>query len=158
MSVLICVHSICIILLLQQKYVAPLQHRHNWCQPPLPTARRPSRANGGARVPAPMATLLFRRLLTSVLTTPVQPTPHPVHPSHLSHIYSNHLDHKSQCFLIRSSRYDTIQSSRYDMIQPMIRYDPADDTIRFGRWYDMIQRLLLPERPIQDPSSAASLP
>ena len=40
-------------LLLKHRYSAPLQNQRNWCQPPLPTARRPSRANGGAPVPAP---------------------------------------------------------------------------------------------------------
>ena len=53
MLVPIFAQSICIIFLLQHKYSAPLQHKRNWCQPPLPTARRPSRANGGAPVLAP---------------------------------------------------------------------------------------------------------
>ena len=71
MLVLIRVHSICIILLLWHKYSASLQPRHNWCQPPLPIARRPSRANDCAPVPAPSVALLFRRVLTSVCPTPM---------------------------------------------------------------------------------------
>ena len=101
--VLICLHPICIILLLRHKYSAPLQHRRNWCQPPLPTACRPSRANGGDPVPAPMVDLPFQRLLTLVHPTHVPPTSHPIHPSHPSHSSSNQPAHKSQCFLIRSS-------------------------------------------------------
>ena len=69
----ICGKSICIILLLRQKYSAPLYNQRNWCQPPLPTARRPSRSNGGTPVPAPMVALPFRRLLTSVRPTPAPP-------------------------------------------------------------------------------------
>ena len=53
MLALICVQSICIILMLWHKYSAPLQHRRNWCQPPLPTARRPSRSNSGSPVLTP---------------------------------------------------------------------------------------------------------
>ena len=126
MLVLICVQSICIIFLIWHKYSASLQHQCNWCQPPLPTTRRPSRANGVTPVPAPMAALPFRCLLTSVCPTPVPPTPHPVHPYHPD---SNQPAHKIQCFLIQSSRYDTIKSRRSDTIQPTIWYDPADDTI-----------------------------
>ena len=48
-----------------------------------PAHRHPSRANGGAPVPAPMVALLFRQVLTSVRPTPVPLTPHPVHPSHV---------------------------------------------------------------------------
>ena len=47
------VQPICIILLILHHYSAPLQRRRNWCQPPLPAARRPSGANGGAPVPKP---------------------------------------------------------------------------------------------------------
>ena len=83
------VQSICIILMLQHKYSAPLQHQSNWLHLPLPTSRRTSRANGGAPIPAPMVVLPFRRLLTSVHPTPVPPTHHPVHPYHLSHTASN---------------------------------------------------------------------
>ena len=59
------VQSICIILMLQHKYPAPLQHWRNWCQPPLPIARRPLKSqswcsrsgnNGGAPVLAPANT------------------------------------------------------------------------------------------------------
>ena len=84
-------HSICIILLLQQKYSASLQHRHNWCQLPLHIARSPSRANCGALVPTPMVALPFRQVLTSVYLTPAPPTPHPVH---LSHVGSNQPVHR----------------------------------------------------------------
>ena len=131
MLVSICVHSICIILLLQHKYSAPLQHQHNWWHLPLPTSRRPSRANYGDPVLVPMVVLMFQRLLTSVRTTSVSPTPHPVHPSHPSHPASNQPAHKSQCFLIRSRRYDMIRSSQwYNMIQSTIWYDPASPLIR----------------------------
>ena len=51
--VLICVKSICIIFMLWHKQSAPFQHRHNWFQSPLTSARCPSRANGGDPVPAP---------------------------------------------------------------------------------------------------------
>ena len=85
LEVRICVHSICIILLLRHKYSASLQNQHNWCHIPLRIAHRPSRANGGAPIPAPMVALPFRRLLTFVRPTPVPPAPHPVHPSHPSH-------------------------------------------------------------------------
>ena len=71
MLVPIRVHSICIILLLGHKYSVSLQHRRNWCQPPLPIARRPSRANGSAPIPVPMVALLFRQVLTSVRPTTV---------------------------------------------------------------------------------------
>ena len=71
MLVSIHAHSICIILPRRHKYSASLQPQQNWCQPPLPIARRPSRANGGAPVPAPMVALPFRRVLTSVRTNPV---------------------------------------------------------------------------------------
>ena len=37
----------------------PSQRQSNWQQTQLPTARRPSRANGGASVPAPMVALLI---------------------------------------------------------------------------------------------------
>ena len=143
MSVPIRVHSICILLLLQQKYSAFLQHRRNRCQPPLPTARCPSRANGGASVPAPMVALPFWRVLTSVSPTSVPPTPHTVHPSHPSHPASNQPAHKNQCFLIQQIRYDPIQPIKYDpvndtilsirqynKIHPMIRYDPVSPLIR----------------------------
>ena len=84
----ICVQSIFIIFLLRQKHSASLQHQRNWCQPPLPTARRPSISNGGAPpVPVPTVALPFWRVLTSVSPVPVPPTPHPFHPSHPS---SNH--------------------------------------------------------------------
>ena len=46
-------------------------HRQYWLQLPLRIARRPSRANGGAPVPAPMVALLFQWVLTSVRPTPV---------------------------------------------------------------------------------------
>ena len=131
MLVPICVHFICIILPLQHKYSASLQHRRNWCQTSLPIARRLSRANGGAPVPAPMVALRFRRVLTSVRPTPIPPTPHPVHPSHPA---SNQLAHKSQCFLI--------QPIRYGPIQPIL-YDSADNTIRSSRQYDTIQLMIL---------------
>ena len=94
LEVRICVHSICIILLLGQKYSASLQHQHNWCQLPLCIARRSSISKGGAPVPAPMVELLFRRVLTFVRPTPVPPTPHPVHPPHPSHFGSNHPAHR----------------------------------------------------------------
>ena len=113
----ICVQYICIIFLLRNKYFAPLQHRHNWCHPPLTTSRRPSRANGDAPVPAPIVALPFRRLLMSVHLTPVPPMSHTVHPSHPA---SNQPAQKIQCFLILFSRYDKIQP---------IQYNP-DDTIK----------------------------
>ena len=84
---MIFVQSICIILLLRHKYSASFQHRRNRCQPALPTARCPPRANGGTPVPAPMVALPFPQVLTSVRPTPVPPTPHQVHPSHPSHLY-----------------------------------------------------------------------
>ena len=71
MLVLIHVHSICIILLLRKKYLASLQPRHNWCQPPLPISCRPSRANRCAPVPAPMVVPPFRWVPMSVRSTPV---------------------------------------------------------------------------------------
>ena len=64
-------------------------HRQNLVQLPLCIAHCPSRANYGAPVPAPMVELLFRRLLTFVLPTPVPPTPHQVNLSHSSLVYSN---------------------------------------------------------------------
>ena len=82
-------HSICIIFLLRHKYSVSLQHRKNWCQLPIRIARHPSRVNGGAPVLAPMVALLFRRVLTFVCPTPVPPTSHQVHPSHLSLVCSN---------------------------------------------------------------------
>ena len=75
-------HSICIILLIQHKYPASLQHRHNWCQLPLRISCRPSRSKGCAPVLEPMVALPFWRLLTSIYPTSVPPTPHPVHPYH----------------------------------------------------------------------------
>ena len=126
-----CVHSICIIFLLWHKYSASLQHLRNWYPPPLPTSHRPSRANSGAPIPAPMVALLFRRVLTSVRPTSVPPTPHTVHPSHLSHPASNQPVHKIQCFLVQPILYDpandTIRYRQYDTIQPTIRYNPADE-------------------------------
>ena len=53
-------------------------------------ARCPSRANGGAPVPAPMVALPLRRLLTFVRPTPVPPKPYQVHLSHSSLVSSNH--------------------------------------------------------------------
>ena len=64
-------------------------HRRNWFQLPLCIARCPSRANGGAPVPAPMVALLFRSLLTFISPTPVPLTPHQVHLSHSSLVCSN---------------------------------------------------------------------
>ena len=64
-------------------------HRQYWLQLPLRIARCPSRANGGAPVPAPMVALPFRRLLTFARPTPVPPSPHQVHLSHLSLVCSN---------------------------------------------------------------------
>ena len=84
----------CIILLLQKKYSASLQHRHNWCQISPRIARCPSRANGGAPVPAPMVALPFQQELTFVRPTSVPPTPHPVHPSHPSHVGSKQPAHR----------------------------------------------------------------
>ena len=82
----ICVQYIFIILLLRHKYSAPLQHRSNWCQPPLPTARRPSRANGGAPIPAPanagpsIPPTSHQRLIQSIC--PIQPVANqPAHKS-----------------------------------------------------------------------------
>ena len=95
LKVQIGVHSICIIIFLRKKYFASLQHRHNWCQLPLHIVRRPSRANGGAPVLAPMVALLFWWVLTSVRTTPAPPTPHPVHPFHRSHVGSNQPAHRN---------------------------------------------------------------
>ena len=54
---MICVHSICIILLLRHKYSNSLQHWRNWFQTPIPIDCLPSIANGGAPVPAPMVAL-----------------------------------------------------------------------------------------------------
>ena len=108
LEVRICVHSIFIIFILRHNYSTSLQHRPNWCQLTIPIARLPSRANDGAPILSPMVALLFRWMLTSVCPTPVSPTPHPVHPSHLSHPGSNHLAHNSQCFLIQTIRYDAI--------------------------------------------------
>ena len=71
MLVLICVHSICIILLFRHKYSALFHPRRNWCQPPLPTSLFPSGSNDGAPVPTPMVALPFRRLLVLVHPTPV---------------------------------------------------------------------------------------
>ena len=85
-------HSICIVLLPRNKYSASLQHRRNWFHLPLHIARCPSRANGGAPVPAPMAALPFRRVTTFVCPTPVPPMPHQVHLSHSCLVYSNHPD------------------------------------------------------------------
>ena len=94
LEVWICVHYICIILLLRHKYSESLQYRHNWCQLPLRISHRPSRANSGAFVPAPMVALPFRQVLTSICPTPVPPTPHPVHPPHPSHTGSNQPAHR----------------------------------------------------------------
>ena len=64
-------------------------HRQYYLQLPLCIAPRPSRANGGAPVPAPMVALPFRRLLTFVRPTPVPPSPHQFHLSHSSLVFSN---------------------------------------------------------------------
>ena len=64
-------------------------HRQNWFQLPLHIARCPSRANGGAPVPASMAALPFRRLRTFVRPTPVPPSPHQVYLSHSSLVCSD---------------------------------------------------------------------
>ena len=93
LEVRICVHSICIILLLQHKYSASLQNQDNWCQLLLCIERRPSRTNGGPPVPAPMVALPFRRVLTFVCPTPVPPTPHPVHPYYPSYVGINQPEH-----------------------------------------------------------------
>ena len=85
LEVQICVHSICIVLLIRKK----TPHRQYWLQLPLRIARCPSRANGGAPVPAPMVALPFRRLLTFVRPTPVPPSPNQVHMSHSSLVCSN---------------------------------------------------------------------
>ena len=98
MLVPIHVESICIILLLRHKYYTSLQHWHNWCQPPLTIARRPSRANGGTPVTAPIVALPFRWGLTSVRPTPVPP--HPIQsicPIRV-HAASSQPAHKIQCF------------------------------------------------------------
>ena len=94
-----------------------MQRRSNWRQTPLPTARRPSRANGGAPVPDTMVALLFRYLLTSVRPTPVPPMSHPVHLYRPFHLYVPYSQlpasipvHKSQFF--PEQQYDTIKSSR----------------------------------------------
>ena len=110
LEVRICVHSICIILLLRHKYSASLHHRRNWCQLPLTISRRPSRANGGSPVPSPMVALPFWRVLTSVRPNPVLPTPHPVHPAHPAYPGSNQPAHKIQCS-------DPANTILYDQIQ-----------------------------------------
>ena len=65
-------------------------HRQYWLQLPLPIVRNPSRANGGAPVPAPMVALPFRHLLTFVRPTPVPLSPHQVYLSHSSLVCSNY--------------------------------------------------------------------
>ena len=50
-------------------------HQKYWLKLPLRIARCPSRANGGAPVPAPVVALPFWRLLTFVRPTPVPPSP-----------------------------------------------------------------------------------
>ena len=115
--------SICIIFLPQHKYSAPLQHRRNWCQPPLPTTRRPSRANGGATVPAPAN--VGPSIPTPSHQRPIQSI-HPIQP------VANQPAHKSQ-FLLANPIPIPIGSRRYNpantiqMIQPIrsIRYNPA---------------------------------
>ena len=102
--VLIFLQSICIIFLLQQKYSAPLQLQGNWCQPPLTTARHPSRDNGGAPVPEPSNVGLtipppsHQRTIQSI---------HPIQP------VANQPGNKIQ-FLIENPRLMLIRSSQYD--------------------------------------------
>ena len=93
LEVRICVHSICIALLLRHKYSASLQHRQNWCHLLLRIVRRPSRANGGAPVTAPMVALPFRRVLTFVRPNPVPTTLHQFHPYYSFLIFSNQPAH-----------------------------------------------------------------
>ena len=64
-----------------------------------------------------MVALPFRRVLTTVRTTPVLPTPHPVHPSRPC---SNQQMHKTMC----PNPAIMIQSNPADPIQPIQRYDP----------------------------------
>ena len=123
MLVQICVHSICIILLIRHKYSVPLQHRRNCCQPTLPTPRRPSRANDGAPSPAPTVSLLFQCLLTSVHPTPPHQIPiqsiHPIRP--IQSVTSQRIKASVSWY----DPADTIRSSRFCVIQPIIQYDPV---------------------------------
>ena len=100
-----------------------MQHRRNWCQPPFPTARRPSRGNGGAPVPTPANIGPFNPPLSD--QRPIQSI-HPIQP------VSNQSAHKIQ-FLLANLRPIKIRSSRYDpsdiiqTIQPIrsSRYNPG---------------------------------
>ena len=123
MLVTICVQSICIILLLQHKYSAPLQHWRNWCQPPLTTARRLSIANGDAPVLTPMVALLLRRLLTSFPPSHPCPTNVPSSPSIPSSQYQSSQGIKSSFSYLTQYRYqydlsDTTKSIRFSRYNP----------------------------------------
>ena len=103
-----------------------MQRGRNWQQPPLPTARRPSRANDGAPVPASMVALPFLCLITSVRPTPVPRMSHPVHLYHPVHPYVPYSQlpasvpvHKSQ-FFQSSSTIQSNPAGQYAPQEPMV--------------------------------------
>ena len=120
MLVPIFVQPICITLLLWHNYSAPLKHRCNWCQPPLPANRRPLRANGGAPIPAP-----------ANVGPSIPPQSHPrpirsVRPMHLVSIQFLPLYQPAHKNTVSPSEPNT----NTDTIQPIqsrwsIQYDPA---------------------------------
>ena len=125
MLVLKKMQSICIILILQHKYSAPLQHWRNWCQPPLPTARRLSIANGDAPVPVTMVALPLRRLLTSFPPSHPCPTNVPSSPSIPSSQYQTSQGIKPSFSYLTQDRYwyntaDTTKSMRLSWYDPAI--------------------------------------
>ena len=93
----------------------PLQHQQNWYQPPLPIAHHPSRANGGAPVPAP------------AIIGPSIPPPshqHPIRSIRPIQPVSNQPEHKIH-FLLANSRPKPIQSIRYNPDDPSNTIQPT---------------------------------
>ena len=153
MLVPICVQSICIILMLQQKYYAPLQHQLNWCQPPLPTSYHPSRANDGAPVPKPANVGPY--IPRSSHQCPIQSIS-PIQPVYKSQF----LLANQRPITIRSSQYnpaDTIQtihpiwSSRYDPAILSSKWNPPTILSLIRKTHPQLPQLLIfhpPQRPL----------
>ena len=115
MLVMICVQPICIFLLLWKKYSVPLQHRRNWCQTLHPTARRPSRVNGGT----PILAARPQPTIRTQWPVPIWSTLHikPAKPASPSHFLTNtpspvSLDCPSKPFTNRHATISAVRHSR----------------------------------------------
>ena len=160
------VQPICIIFLLWHKYSAPLQYRCNWCQPPLPTTCRLSRANGGALVPAPAN-------VGPYIPPPYHPRPfwsiRPIQPVAIQ-FYRTSQWIKASYYEPTQDRYihdpsDTIQPirsrkfSQYDPVSVSSKGCPPTIPSQIIKTHTQLPQLLIlhpPQRPL--PQEISSLP